>query len=231
MSDSRKHFIEKDGDPREKEYWPLFLRKDFPSYEKTWSRYIVPVTGRPDRIDLLSDEELAKRGKSDRDICFAQLHYTVFCHLRAAFDIRNQSILSFENFTSGIIRLCSAQDVAFELLERHRNPEYDPRCEKKSQKARNTWMKHDNQDIQVVCNMRYYRNRLVHGRIPPYVIFSNNILMVPKIGLEDRYLDWRAFKNPKSLLDFDPASSVLNAAWNDAVKYLETAWQKYLLQE
>jgi hypothetical protein len=229
MSDSQMWLLERDGDAREQRWWHLFLRTDFPSYETAWQRYIVPVTKRPEGITFRSDAELAGIGKSYRDIYFAQLHYTVVCHLGAAFDIRFGSDLGYDRFVDALVRLCSAQDVAFELLQRHQEPcMYNPDSEEDSREARRDWQDRDCRAIAAVRPVRHYRNRLVHGGIRPYWHVGNTAI-VPKIGSENRYLDWRSIADPASTPDYAPADEVLGDAWKRTLVYLETAWMTNLL--
>lgn len=225
--------IEADGDEREKYCWPLFIAKELPSYQAVWARYIVPLTRRPANIRLKSDAELSAIGKSVGDICFAQLHYSVLCHLHAAFEIGRRLDFDFDGFSDAIVRLCSAQDVAFELLERHRKPTaYDVASEDASRKARSAWQNFDKGPLTAVRPVREYRNRLVHGRVPPWWRLRGKAVMVPRIGSEGRYLDWRRADGPELASgnpEFAPASEILDFARAATVGYLEAAWQKHLL--
>jgi len=140
------HRLAIDGEPLEKRSWDLFLQGQFPGYETFWQRDIVPLTNRPDNWHFKTDQELKQIGKVDRDICIAQLHYTVLVHLHRAFEILfSRDGVGRDELTEGIVRLSSALDVADELLERFNNPtSYDPwkdRGNKGGQGARDSWRK------------------------------------------------------------------------------------------
>lgn len=226
-----------DGDAYEQKYYQAFIGSEFTSYNSFWVKHIVPITNRPMDIHFKSNAQLAAVGKTDQDICIAQLHYTVLRHLARVYDIRQQGQVSIDDLTEGIVRLVGAQDVAFELLERYRNPgSYDPWLAvaagrtKGSREARQAWQRFDSNPLQ---NIRYYRNHLVHGRVSPSVSLSG-ALFVPKIGKEDRYFDWRVVTqhpNPTSLVGTDLVGlkDVLENAWNSTLQYFEARWQTYLI--
>jgi hypothetical protein len=110
------------GDGIERQYWPLFLRDEFPSYEKFWADCIVPLTLLPESVAFKSDVGLAKIGRSPEDIGNAQLHYTTFIHLVRVFDLRQDRFYSTDAFVEALVRLAAATDVADELLERATKP-------------------------------------------------------------------------------------------------------------
>lgn len=94
--------------------------------------------------------------------------------------------------TEGMVRICGAQDVAFELLERFRDKKkYEPWLEAGNKKknrfggkeARETWIGSQGKPLQ---HIRNYRNHLVHGRLSPRLDSY-----FPKIGKQNDYLDWR----------------------------------------
>jgi hypothetical protein len=59
----------------------LFVKPEFPSYERFWQKHCVPLTNRPVDIQLKSNAELTALVKKDEDVAIAQLHYTVLRHL------------------------------------------------------------------------------------------------------------------------------------------------------
>lgn len=220
-----------DGDYFERQYWDLFIQKKFPNYEKFWLKYIVPLTNRPDDIHFKSDVELAKIGKSADDICIAQLHYSLLIHLIRTFDILRSEIVNLDNLTEGIVRLSGALDVAFELLERHTNPgHYDPWIENgknSGEEARRLWQRKTPYSLKEIRN---YRNHLVHGRMMPSTDY-----LFPKIGLENKYFDWRWITDPVNnpgleREDFAPARNILFGAWKEVLGYLDDQWRKHLLK-
>jgi len=87
------------GDPVDREAWSTFLESDFPSYQTYWLRSVVPLTKRPEPGGFRPKSELEAMGKTDHDVCLAQLHYTILGHLQAAFDLRQaRPPLAVENF-------------------------------------------------------------------------------------------------------------------------------------
>jgi len=264
-----------DGDFLEKKYWNLFIENEFSNYEKFWEKFIVSLTNRPSDIHFKTDDELKKTGKTEkeihREICIAQLHYSVLRHLARVYELRErlnnndtesslfamtppasgtsttssdssacstvristtgdksnfkQSLLDI--LTEGMVRICGAQDVAFELLARMKNKSmYDPWIARDSEKARREWQesnkdKHNKGPLQ---GLRDYRNHLVHGRQSPSID-----IYFPKIGKEKDYLDWRkvtqAVPNSK---DFSEAKDILKQAWDETLIYLNREWEKTL---
>jgi len=226
--------IEKDGDPLEKHYWECFLRDEFPSYEGYWQKNVVELSHRPLNIQLKSDGDLTAIGKTPRDVCHAQLHYSMFRHLTKIYEIKRMISLDLNGLTYGMIHLVAASDIAFELLERVRNPmTYDPWIEsaprgsaiRGGQEARRSWQKATHYPLQ---DLRDYRNHLVHGRLMAFV--RAGIDYFPRLTCEKKYVDWRIIVgghfNPK---DFDSGSQILQAAWGKSMAYFENQWQRVLL--
>lgn len=225
-----------DGDGIEKKYWKKFIQEQFPSYEKFWIKYVTPLTNRPDNIHFKTDEELRKIDKSAKDICIAQLHYSVLKHLARVFDIKNTQNINLDDLTEGIVRLCGSIDIAFEILERYNNPiKYDPWLDKKEGKilggkeARDNWQKKNKLPLQTIRN---YRNHLIHGRMLPGI--KGSIYYLPKIGLERKYFDWRLITDPQNnpglnVQDLMSANDILNQAWKDTIEYFEIKWKGTLL--
>jgi len=125
-----KFYLENDGDDFEKQYNGLFIKKEFSHYEIFWQNFITPITNRPKNVQLRSDDELKKIGRGDEDICIAQLHYTVLINLIRVYDLRHVYPLNYDQFIEGITRICSAIDVADELLQRYsKKGVYNPMSE------------------------------------------------------------------------------------------------------
>jgi len=229
-----------DGDDIEKFCWGKFIQNEFPSYEKFWQLFVTPLTNRPKNIHAKTDSELKQIGKSPHDICLTQLHYTILRHLlRTYLILHSDQPIGMDELTDGVIRLCSALDVSFELLERFTNPtKYDPWLERKDnqgklggKEARKQWQQSNNYPLQ---HLRDYRNHLIHGRLTPGVIGRNYFL--PKIETENKYLDWRIITNPNENPGLDtndlmPAEEILRQAWGEVINYLEEQWQKVLLKQ
>jgi len=226
------------GDECEKLYYWKFLHAEFPAYEQFWSEFLTPLTNRPHNIQGKTDAELLAIGRPPEHICISQLHYSVFRHLVRAFDVRITQPVSVDGLYAGIAALVGAQDTAFEVLERFRNPgKYDPwldRCRVKGgpiggQEAQKAWKKHDNYPLQ---SIRDYRNNLMHGRTMPG-IFVNGSPRVPRIGHELRYLDWRRITalapNVLPIHDFAEPNEILNEAWGRTIGYIQLKWAAELL--
>lgn len=238
--------LQNDGDGFEKHYWNEFLKTDFPEYEKYWSSNIVPLTNRPTNIHFKNSNQLTSEGFMANDICKAQLHYTTFRHLVRAFEIlkslrnKKHTILDTDILSEGLFHIAAAQDVAFEFLQRVATPNrFDPWAPKKrassvnqeaSQEAQSKWKKDNGYPLQEI---RDYRNHLTHGRMSPSIIRPTKVLL-PKIGLENNYLDWRLVTDWDSTgaaivqSDFDTLDNVLTDAWTKTLQYLSNEWKKII---
>lgn len=240
-----QYTLQNDGDGFEKHYWNEFLKDKFPEYEKYWSEKITPLTNRPVDIHFKSSQELTRKGLTADDICRAQLHYTTFRHLVRSFEIMKnlkskspQTIFDTDLLSEGLFHVAAAQDVAFEFLQRVSTPnQFDPWAPKKrastinqdaSQEAQNKWKKDNNYPLQ---DIREYRNHLTHGRMSPSIKVPPKVLL-PKIGLEIDYLDWRlvtdwnSTRATQARQDFDPLDIILADAWNKTIKYCNDEWKK-----
>lgn len=239
--------LEKHGDDYEQRYWAAFLRDEFPAYEVVWASYIVPLTGRPEHVYFKTDDELAEIGRGPSDVANAQLHYTTFTHLVRVFELRRTEFESTDLFIEAMVRLAAATDVADELFERVTKPAcYEPW--KESRAPRDAWRKANGYPLREV---REYRNRLLHGRLLPFVqttivgslpgeIFVpgrvRNTIQFPKIGREANYVDWRWLLTGDDRIagealdaDFDLAATVVDDAWNRLLGYLEREWERTLV--
>jgi hypothetical protein len=225
-----------DGDSMEQAAWRMFLEAEFPAYELFWLKNVVPLTHRPRNIHFLDDAALAASGRSAEDIAIAQLHYTVLRHLVSAFLQRTSQHIDEHGLFVGLSRLCGAQDVAFELLQRHTNRgRYGPWLEARQkgglpsgQDAQSDWKRSNSYPLQ---DIRDYRNKLMHGRTPPALVDPRG-LKLPAMRKVDQYCDWRLITGPGSasnLSDFDLASSLLDSSWRSTIGYLEASWRQHLL--
>ena len=231
-----------DGDDFEKHYWTEFLNSVFPSYQTYWSTKITPLTNRPKNIHFKSSSELLQLGHTAEEVCKAQLHYTILRHLVRAYEIlkclrtNDQVLTDTDLFTEGLFHICSAQDVAFEFLQRNKTPnQFDPWTPKKkfsttgntgSEGALRKWQTENNQPLQ---DIREFRNHVTHGRMSPAIKQRNKVLL-PKIGNEIKYLDWRlitdSYPSQTVISDFDSLDNILKYAWDTTLVYFETEWKK-----
>lgn len=223
-----------DGDDFERRCWNLFVKDQFPSYERFWLKSVVSLTNRPNNVHFKTDTELAAIGKSESDLCVAQLNYSILRHLMRCFE--TLKILETPSgvdqqlnlLQEGMARLVGAQDNAFELLERvTKNPSIY-KAFQDSGKAREKWKEDNNSPLQ---HIRKYRNSLVHGRLLPGIMDEVR-LCLPNIGKESLYLDWRIItdlsNNPrreKAKEDFFSVLDILERAWNETIIYLENNWK------
>lgn len=222
-----------DGDDSERHCWDLFIKDQFPSYERFWLKYVVTLTNRPDNIHFKKNAELTAIDKKEADLCIAQLNYSVLRHLMRCFEVlkiletpdgANQQLNLLQE---GMARLVGAQDNAFELLQRIKNPNgYKPFLEKDGKKSREAWQKSQNYPLQ---SLRDYRNSLMHGRILPGIMDGQR-LCLPDIGKVELYLDWRLItelssEREKYKKDFISVLNILECSWSKTVVYLETNWK------
>jgi hypothetical protein len=130
--------------------------------------------------------------------------------------------------------------VAFEFLQRVQEPNlFDPMAPRKSssstkqpasKEAMEKWQNNNNRPLQ---NIRNYRNHLTHGRLSPSIQSPPKVL-IPKIGLENKYLDWRLVTDWKqssdqsAIHDFDTLDNILKEAWQQTIGYFESEWQKII---
>lgn len=228
--------LKSDGYDVELTAYDDFIKPHFPSYEVFWKKFVVPLTHRPGDKQLKTDAELAAISKGPADLCLAQLHYTVLLQLdRSRLLMRNRRF-SVSHLVFALSTLVGAQDCAFELLERFTNPKaYDPWLDKKkmkggaigSKEAKDVWQKKENRPLQTI---RDYRNSLIHGRTLPGIHIGRDFL-VPQIGKETAYLDWRLITSAATLpmTDFDRPSAVMKTAFDQTVAYIESKWKSELL--
>ncbi|WP_373548504.1 hypothetical protein [Haliscomenobacter sp.] len=242
--------LSNDGDSFEKRYWNVFLKNDFPAYEKYWSKYIVPLTNRsistPGDVHFKNSHQLLSEGYLPEDICKAQLHYTVLRRLGRAVEILAylqskpvQDIIDTDALAEGIFHVVAAQDVAFEFLQRMSTPnKYDPwvpnnhgnqtRNNNTSEDAQREWRKNNNHPLG---DIRNYRNTIAHGRVLPSTR-KNNKIMLPNIGKEQNYLDWRLLTDGNGSInnnDFDIIDEILRYAWTETIQYCSDEWEKLSL--
>jgi hypothetical protein len=219
--------LARDGDVFEQRCWSAFLAVQWPSYERFWQQFVTPLTNRPSGIHFLTSPALLAAGFTDHDICCAQLHYTILRHLDRVFQIRHAAVITLDLLIEGLARLTGALDVAFELLERRRDPTaYDAWLESAGKKARSKWQTDNGRPLQ---HIRNYRNHVIHGRLTPTV--SSNEPYVPRIGREEGYLDWRTVTEGSGWemqlgADLVPCRVVLDDAWFQTISHVEAAWLK-----
>jgi hypothetical protein len=227
---ARSYSIASDGDAIERRDWNAFLHRDFPSYQTYWLRSVVPLTKRPQPGGFRPKAELDAIGKTDQDVCLAQLNYTVLGHLDVAHGLMQCNPVRPVDFVHAMVRLSAAGDVAHEFLERLTHPtSYDPWSEDEGARARRAWRK-NHPELE---DIHSYRNRLLHGRLPMSVVDSGTgANWFPKLGRAID-LDWRevteSFDSAEVRKDFDTAYNVLANAWSKVVGYLESNWQAALI--
>jgi hypothetical protein len=230
-----------DGDGLEQQCKTFFLDQHFPNYEEFWIKEVVVVTNRDQispNIHFKNDAELANVQKNIHSIVFAQLHYTILRHLARAYSLNQILYPPIDIFQESMAHISSVSDIADELLERfskHKSNQYpyDPWNEKHGSNARRAWRGGPNAPLQ---NIRDYRNRLVHGRMLPFALRQvapgKQEVLVPKIGQESAYQDWRVVTQANwgtLVTDLEGAQPVAIAAWNEVVKYCNDQWALHLL--
>lgn len=228
--------LKTEGDGVEIAAYDVLIKPLFPSYEVFWQKFVVPLTHRPGDKQLKTDTELALISKGHAELCLAQLHYTVLRQLDRTRRLMLDPQFGVDHLVFALSTLVGSQDCAFELLERFKNPTaYDPWLDKKkkgistvgSKEAQADWKKRDSYPLQ---DIRDYRNSLVHGRTLPGIGSPQGIL-VPKIGKETSYFDWRLVTATATLphTDFDKPAVIMKTAFDRTVAYFESKWQTELL--
>ena len=225
-----------DGDDLERRCWPLFVRREFPSYEKFWYVFVAPLTNRvSDRGDVhfKSDAELAamKPARGFYDLYLGQLNYSVLWHLSAVFDMRVAGATvrwDSQLFVSAILRLSSAHDVADELLQRDSDGKVpaDP-WGHRALEARRAW-RDKHRSPTFLRELQDYRHQLVHSG--PFMHWAEGPYF-PKVGHHRDYRDWRkatAQLTEAELAKFAHASEIVEEAWDQTVRYLDTSWRALL---
>jgi hypothetical protein len=224
-----------DGDALEQREARAFVETMFPSYERFWIAFVLPLRI-PGEIRICADRDLP-RGKGPHDVSVAQLHYSVLKHLSRLFRLTSGDPTSEDDLIEAVSRSCAASDIAFELLERFKNPtKYEPFVEEGTKgkpggrEARREWRTSQNGPLDEIYN---YRNRLLHGRLLPTIATGAGArLRVPRLGRETLYVDWRAVQSaqPNALAtDFMEVKAVLADVWDRLIQYLENAWMTHLL--
>lgn len=228
--------LQDDGDGFEQHYWPLFISPEFPEYGQFWAKHVTHLTNRPVDIHFKDDPALIADGHTAEDICIAQLHYSILRHLARVYEIKRQPHPDRDLLTEVFVRLTGAQDVAFEMLEKHTNRGiYDPWLSTKrggilgSREARREWQKNHNYPLQ---DIRNYRNHLVHGRMMPGVIAETYYF--PSIGQEQQYFDWRVITASNAWQvgvgqTLQSSSNVAQSAWDATIGYFRAEWSNHLL--
>ncbi len=224
--------LENDGDYLEKRYWGLFIKNKFLNYEIFWQKFVVNTTNRSKNnndIHLKGKVELSLEGKTDKDVCLSQLNYTTLQHLSRCYEIIKNKNVTLDKLMEGFSRLVASHDTSFELLERFNEPnKYKAWDWESSKKATKKWRYNKGQSLR---DSELYRNRLMHGIIVPTMI-SDEVFLFPKIGTQDKYLDWRnaTNQNLETIInltnDFEEGSKILNKAWEETIKYLNTEFGK-----
>ncbi|MBI5037637.1 MAG: hypothetical protein HZC01_02960 [Candidatus Kerfeldbacteria bacterium] len=235
--------LQQHGDWYEQKYYALFIAQEFLEYEKFWQTFVTPVTNRssnPTDIHFQSNEELSSIQKTPNDLCISQLHYTILLHLIRVYDIRQIKPFLPENgrdlFTEAFARFVGAIDCADELLERFIDPtKYPPWTETEGLRARTKWRKNHGDPLKTIRN---YRNKLLHGRVPPTIIISGSYdrMRFPKVGKQNQYIDWRIVtsgsigSNGTIRKDFDSPNNIIDQTWLLILKYLRKNWSCHLLK-
>jgi len=231
--------IEIDGDQLEKDYWNRFIRDKFPSYEPFWLKRVF-ILRKEGLIYYRSNAELAKDNKGDYDIDVAQLSYSVLRNLIRAWEIfqkleadpktvlKDIYVEPDDLMIEGMTRLVGTDDNVSELLEKLSKPGcYKPFDRLDSEKAGKAWR---NQRREVALEeIRKYRNYLVHNPLPPKIFELNSRACFPKIGVQDKYKDWRSVTDglTSAKNDFDPANRIFGPAWDATIGYVEKELSKY----
>ena len=233
-----------DGDELERACWQPIVKRQFPSYERYWISFVVPVTTRDTNrwaSRLKTNAELAAMSppRTFLDAYRAQLHYSVLWHLAVAYRLRHCPDVGspdFDRLSHALVRICSALDVADELLERCAEPYHGAiNPWNKALECRDAWRRAHKDDY--FQQLRAYRNHLIHsGAVMSIVRLSQNAAgqtLVPRVTRHKAYRDWRTLRAVSKTVqarDFRTWDRVIDEAWSRAVHYLERQWRWMLGQ-
>ena len=236
---NQKFHLSVHGDAEERKYWGLFIAREFPAYGVFWERNVAPTTKRyKSSMDIraMDDDELAEIGKCKWDVLVNQLHYSVLAHLIGAYDIMN-GVVNKYSVVACFGRLCGAIDVADELIERWIDV---------PNRAAHTWDRREgehmrnqrkNQRPEMLKQVMYYRNALMHGQVMPGVYSQRGHEWMPNLDekIWRRYQDWRTVTNGRGITEYElnanftQQKELLEQAWRTVIKYLEKSWRTHLL--
>jgi hypothetical protein len=223
------------GDWLERRCWQLFIRTEFPAYERFWLLFVAPLTNRdtaPGDIHFKSDADLAsmKPPRSSYDLYLAQLNYSVLWHLAAVQEHRiahGTGGWDTNSFVYAVIRLCSALDAADEMLQVIADGTLPPDPWKSALGARRTW-RTQHPPPTFLRELQDYRHQLVHSG--PFMHTEWGPYF-PKVGMHRDYRDWRRATSPLTLKQqnqFAIAGAIVQGAWNRVTRYLERSWRAML---
>src|SRR3989338_2364067 len=229
--------LETEGDQFEKDFWPLFIKDQFPSYEKFWQKFVFPLR-QEGSIHFQSGTESLHKIKQNHLI--AQLNYVTIRHLIRCFEIlllleKTFDLAQYDLFVEYLARIVGALDNGDELLARQKwssdyTGEQADKIRKEGEKAREAWREEIGDPLKKI---RFYRNRVMHCSPPPVVTWQEyyQIVCLPDIGKESSYLDFRLITNSSSenfeehKKDFIPVHRIAKQMWNEVIDYLENNWK------
>ena len=229
--------LETGGDQFERDFWPLFIRDQFPSYETFWQKFVFPLR-QEGSINFKSGGELLNNIQQAHHI--AQLNYGTVRHLIRCYQIilsleKTFGLAQYDLFVEYLARIVGALDNGDELLARHTWPdkytgEQTDKIRNEGDGARKAWRKEIGDPLKKI---RFYRNRVMHGSPPPIVTWQEyvQIICLPDIGKEGSYLDFRLITNSSSenheerKKDFIPVHRIAKQMWNEVIDYLENNWK------
>lgn len=233
-----------DGDELERACWGPIVQRQFPSYERYWIRFVVPLTTRDTNRPnprLKTDAELNAMTppRTFLDVYRAELHYSVLWHLAAAYRLRHRPDIAspdFDRFAHALVRICSALDVADELLQRCQEPYHGATNPwNKAPEGRKAW-RGAHKDAYL-AELQQYRNHLIHSGAVMSIVRVGTMrageTLVPRVTRRQGYRDWRSLQGISATnrkRDFRAWDVVIDEAWSRAVHYLERQWRWMLRQ-
>ena len=237
------------GDGLERYAYPLFLKDSFPSYEKFWKIFIVPLTNRPENINSKNDKDLQKIFPKEtlevihERMVILQLHYSVLSKLVNAYGNiipAKKDMFAVESFFSCIY---SALDISAEMFGRFSNLKngkvssdaFDPSLSVKiSRKVRKEWQEKHPYPLELK-DARDYRDLILHGFVFASIATPQaGFIALPRPSKIENYLDWRKVftskESKEGLIDFLYTGDIINPLFEHTISFLELEWQKNLLK-
>ena len=212
--------LRNDGDRWEREAYDEFISQEYPAYEKYWESRVLPLRIKRGEFRMHSNSSLPA-GFEEKDVLCAQLSYSAFRHLYRVFVIKKTAQeIDYDQFSEAIVKLVSALDCVAEIQARKNSKLELPTFSSNTSRILKELGAATEKNFTY---LRSYRNSVIHGSIVPGIETPRTeflpTLEMPKIGLHEKYLDWRRVydREPKNE-DFARAGDILKDSYDKVIK-------------